>query len=170
MLAKSGYEVVGQDVNAEAIDLARANPMFSNLPSQPTFLVADYENLPFAGEFDAVVFFDSLHHAIDMAAALRRVFRALTPGGIMIASEPGFGHAKQAREVMREFAVTDQDAPPSRTIALGRAAGFAQARIYPHAELLGPALYQPASAFGRILRLLHHTLLARRNGITVLIK
>jgi hypothetical protein len=89
---------------------------------------------------------------------------------MIIASEAGLGHTKQSREVMRAFAVTDEEAPPSRIIALGRAAGFAEGRIYPNAELLGPALYQDVSAFGRIFRLLQHTLLARRNVITVLIK
>src|SRR5262245_54223142 len=63
-LARRGYEVVGTDVSPQAIDLARANPVFCRGPA-PRFLVADSEQLPFAAEFDVVLFYDSLHHAVD---------------------------------------------------------------------------------------------------------
>jgi SAM-dependent methyltransferase len=170
MLAKSGYRAVGQDVNADAIELARANPMFHTLPQPPEFLRADYEDMPFAEEFDAVVFFDSLHHALDLPAVVRRAFHALKPNGVMVASEPGVGHAKQSRGFMREWGVTDRDTPPSLVLAQGREAGFSRGYVYPHAELLGPSLYRPGAWPGRILRILHHTIRARRNGIAVLVK
>src|SRR5262245_12999556 len=57
MLAKCGYEVVGQDVNEKAIELARDNPMFHEVEAKPSFIVSDFEQLDFSDEFDVVVFF-----------------------------------------------------------------------------------------------------------------
>jgi SAM-dependent methyltransferase len=174
MLAKSGYDVVGQDVNEKAIGMARSNPVFRDLPKPPSYVVSDFEHLAFENEFGAVIFFDSLHHALDPRLAISRAFRALKPGGMMIASEPGSGHAKYAKEFAEKWGVTDKDTPPSLVGALGRAAGFSAVRTYPHAETLGPALYQSASGtmawLGRLLRIVHHTALARRNGLIVLVK
>jgi SAM-dependent methyltransferase len=172
LLAKSGYDVVGQDVNAKAIELARENPLFTTLPRTPRFLESDFERLHFRNEFDAVVFFDSLHHSLDMPLAIGKAFDALKPGGILIASEPGAGHARHSREFAQEWGVTDRDAPPSLILALGRAAGFARGRVCPHAGFLGPALYQHRAMSwpNRIARVLYHTIFARRNGIVVLEK
>jgi len=174
ILAKSGYDVVGQDVSTQAIELARSRPMFHTLPKPPTFISSDFEELPFEEEFDAAVFFDSLHHSMDMRLAIGRVYRALKPGGVMIASEPGVGHARVAGEYSREWNVTDQDAPPTLVRRLGREAGFSAARVYPHADFLGVSFYsRRPGLWGRLRRLASPGLdfiTARRNGITVLIK
>ncbi len=79
LLQKRGYEVVGTDVSPDAIDLAEHNRMFFD-GGVPDFLVADYERLPFQSEFDAVVFFDSLHHALDEQAATPRCFSSTETG------------------------------------------------------------------------------------------
>ena len=173
-LAKSGYDVVGQDVNAQAIELASMRGPFRTLPRKPHFVISDYERLPFESEFDAVVFFDSLHHATDIDRAMAGAFRALKAGGRLIASEPGVGHAAASREVVQKYDVTDKDTPPSLTLRVGRKAGFSKGQIYPHAALLGRSLYQKRTGpFGWIesrARAVWHTALARRNGIIVLVK
>src|SRR5262249_11121326 len=137
-LAQRGYDVVGTDVSAEAIAIARSRPPFPDGPS-PSFVVADTEALTFDGEFDAVVFFDSLHRAIDGRAALAGAYRALRRGGMCVALEPGRGHAKKSREIDREFDVTDKDMPPSRICRLGRAVGFTRTRVAPAPQQLGKA-------------------------------
>ena len=139
-LARRGYQVVGTDVSAAAIAIARAHPPFRDGPL-PSFAVADTEALPYDAEFDAVVFFDSLHHATDEAAAMRGAFRALRRGGVCIALEPGRGHAEKSRMVDETYDVTDKDMPPSRIVRLGRAAGFSRSRIAPAPQQLGKALY-----------------------------
>jgi SAM-dependent methyltransferase len=148
--------------------------MFQTLPKTPEFLACDFERLPFENEFDAVVFFDSLHHAVDPGAAISRAFRALKPKGWMIASEPGAGHAEHSREFAQQFDVTDRDTPPSLVLRLGLKAGFSEGRIFPHAELLGPSLYRRNSGLlsrvDGLLRAVFHTVMARRNGIIVLVK
>ena len=139
-LARRGYEVVAADVAPDAIRLARDNPMFQNGPA-PEFLVADSEALPFDAAFDGVVFFDSLHHAVDELTALRCAYRALRPGGVCVALEPGRGHHRKSLEVEAGHDVTEKDMPPSYIRRLGRQAGFTRCRIYPAPQQLGKALY-----------------------------
>jgi SAM-dependent methyltransferase len=146
-LAQRGYDVVGTDVSADAIALARKHPMFAATidgPAPPAFVTADSESLAFAGEFDAVVFFDSLHHAVDDRAAvamLASAFRALKPGGRCVALEPGRGHARRSRAVDAAYDVTDRDMPPAHIRRLGRRAGFGSCRIAPAPQHLGKVLY-----------------------------
>jgi SAM-dependent methyltransferase len=162
---------VSLDVNTKAIELARTNPLFTDSLTRPLFVEGDFETSGFRGEFDAVVFFDSLHHTLDLPRAIRGAFDALKPGGIMIASEPGVGHAQHARDCAERFDVTDRDMPPSLTSRAGRAAGFTDIRIYPQARLLGPVLYDGRMGWaGRLARLAYHTIFARRNGTIVLKK
>src|SRR5947208_15454467 len=94
-LAQRGYDVVGADVSSDAIDLAKAHPIFEH-GRLPDFIVADSESMEFNDEFDAVVFFDSLHHSIDELSALRSACRALRRGGVCVVLEPGRGHAKNS--------------------------------------------------------------------------
>jgi SAM-dependent methyltransferase len=151
-LAQRGYQVVGTDVSADAIAIARAHPTFHDGPA-PSFAVADTEALTYDAEFDAVVFFDSLHHAIDEAAAMRSAWRALKRGGVCIALEPGRGHARKSRAVDAAYDVTDKDMPPSRICRLGREAGFTRSRVAPAPQHLGKALYaRPGSTRFRLLR------------------
>jgi SAM-dependent methyltransferase len=139
ILSKHGYTVVGTDVAADAIDLARSNPVFRGFP-RPEFFVADSDILPFRQEFDAVVFFDSLHHSLDEQAAINSAYRALKPGGLCITSEPGRGHSHRSTEVVDKFDVTEKDMPPSLIRKLARNAGFRRCRVYPRLDLLGRVL------------------------------
>src|SRR5258708_27977111 len=90
------------------------------------FVVSDYEEMPFTREFDAVVFHDALHHAVDEELAVRRAFQALRPGGRCITVEPGDGphNSEHALEAVPPLGVTEEDMPPAEIIDLGRRAGF----------------------------------------------
>ena len=140
--ARRGYDVVGVDIAPDMIihaERLRDQEGLDNLH----FVVADYEEMAFADEFDAAVFYDSLHHAVDEDLALAAVYRALRPGGVCVASEPGKGHADAPTsvEAVRQFNVTEKDMPPERIIAAGRKAGFRHFRVYPHAAQLQSATY-----------------------------
>jgi SAM-dependent methyltransferase len=170
-LARRGYDVVGTDVSADAIALAESHPIFADGP-RPRFLVADSESLTFASEFDAVVFFDSLHHAIDERAALASAYRALKSGGVCIALEPGRGHARRSREVDAAYGVTDKDMPPSRICRAASRAGFSRARVVPAPQHLGKVLYA-RRRFGPLRHLLVQAILLWqrwRCGIAILQK
>ncbi|HEX5271724.1 MAG TPA: class I SAM-dependent methyltransferase [Gemmataceae bacterium] len=179
-LARRGYQVVATDVAPDAIRLARDNPVFRDGPT-PEFRVADSEALDFEAAFDVVIFFDSLHHAVDESAALRCAYRALRPGGVCVALEPGRGHHRKSAEVEAGFNVTEKDMPPRYVRRLGRGAGFTRCRILPAPQHLAKALYagrQPGwlgklLAVGPVRSLVVLGILALRGwycGITVLHK
>lgn len=141
--ARRGYDVVGADIAPDMISHAnhlRDEEGLDNL----RFVVADYEEMDFDGAFDAAVFYDSLHHAVDEDLAVSRVCRALRPGGVCVTSEPGKGHADSpgSIEAIRKFNVTEKDMPPERIIAAGRRAGFREFRVYPNAQQLQEATYR----------------------------
>lgn len=151
-LARRGYHVVATDIAPDAIRLARDNPVFRR-DDAPEFLVADSEALEFESAFDVVIFFDSLHHAIDELAALRCSYRALRPGGICVALEPGRGHHRKSRETAAAYDVTDKDMPPSYIRRLGRKVGFNRCRVLPAPQHFGKALYANQRVTGWLGRL-----------------
>jgi SAM-dependent methyltransferase len=177
--ARRGYEVTGQDIAPDAIRYANRNKAgLANLE----FVVSDYESLPYENAYDCAVFFDSLHHAVAEDAAIAAVYRALMPGGVCVASEPGRGHARssQSVEAVRRFQVTEKDMPPATIIRLGKRAGFRSFQVFPHQRHLSGVLYQPGPGWRRLIRavpgLSHLTLLfvaavyKHFNGIVVMTK
>lgn len=152
LFAQRGYDVVGQDLVPEAIEAGRKLKEDHRLPNLD-FVVADYESLSFENEFDVAVFFDCLHHSLDEVKALNSAYRALKPGGICITSEPGLGHARRSKEVMKEFGTTERDMHPARIIRAGRKSGFRCVGVYPHASELYISLYRTHHA-GRVSQLL----------------
>ncbi len=140
LLARRGYDVTATDVVEDVIRLAEDNPPFRDGPA-PQFVAADSESLDFEAEFDAVIFFDSLHHATDELAALRSAYRALAPGGICVALEPGYGHQLKSRKIATAYDVTEKDMPPAYIWRLGRKVGFANCRMLPEPRHLARALY-----------------------------
>lgn len=145
-LAEVGYDVTGIDIAPEAVAAARDDAALRGLSDRATFVLGDYEDIPAAGSFGAVVFYDALHHAESEHAALRAAYAALQPGGVVIAIEPGVGHADapESRAAVQKFAVHERDMPPGRIIAAGRAAGFVRHLVLPRPYDLNRTVYRPA--------------------------
>jgi ubiquinone/menaquinone biosynthesis C-methylase UbiE len=182
LLQKCGFDVTGIDVSPDAIHLAVEHPLFPDA-AQPTFQVADAENLPFTDEFDAVLFFGSLHHTVDEQAAIDGAYRALKAGGCCITSETGPGHARKSQEVAERFNVTEKDMPPTLIRRLGRRAGFRRVVMHPRADEVGKYLYLGPGAeqrglarwkhlwpFNHLMALAMILFLKRQYGIVVLHK
>lgn len=126
MLARRGFEVLGIDISPEAIAAGTAQRDALGL-NRLQFQVADYEDLSAEpASFDAAVFFSSLHHAEDEAAAMRSAYRLLKPDGMLIAFEPGEGHGgtPSSQHAVKEFGVHEKDMPIAKIIQLGHEAGF----------------------------------------------
>jgi SAM-dependent methyltransferase len=143
LFAKKGYDVVGQDLVREAIEAGRELKLAHGLRNLD-FIESDYESLTFENEFDVVVFFDCLHHAVDETSALASAYRALKPGGICITSEPGIGHARRSAAIMEEFDVTERDMHPAKIIRAAKKCGFKSWNVFPHASYLYISLYRRA--------------------------
>lgn len=86
ILARKGYQVTGVDLSEEM--LTQAQQKVADLEAQPTFLCCPLEQLWLPRGVDlAVCALDSLDYITDPAdckEAIRRVYKALNPGGIFI--------------------------------------------------------------------------------------
>jgi SAM-dependent methyltransferase len=113
------------------------------------------DGVEFKEEFDIVVFFDCPHHAVDEVGALASAYRALKPGGIVITSEPGWGHERRSAAVIAEFGVTERDMHPAKIIRSGKKVGFRTSKVMPRASYLYIALYRQKAQgmLGRLLRI-----------------
>ncbi|MFW6091224.1 MAG: methyltransferase domain-containing protein [Actinomycetota bacterium] len=77
---------VGYDINADALAVGRAEAEHAGL-GNVRFEALDVALLPDDPPFDAVVGFDVIHDQADPAGVLRRVHRALVPGGVFLAMD-----------------------------------------------------------------------------------
>ena len=84
VLAQVAKAVVGVDANPEAHDHARLRYRRPNL----TFERGMVENFGQPGEFDAVVFLQTIEHVQDPQAVLSHFRRLLAPGGVAYVSTP----------------------------------------------------------------------------------
>jgi SAM-dependent methyltransferase len=141
-LAKRGYDVTGIDISEDMILHANLNKQRAEVETAH-FLVGDFEELDWRAEFDAAVFYSSLHHAIDEEQALRAAYCALGPAGVCVLIEPGQGHAQEPHSLhaVQRYNVTEKDMPPGRIIGAGQRAGFRSFRVYPHAPDVKWAVY-----------------------------
>ena len=87
ILARAATEVVGVDVDAEAVLDAQAVA-----PDNADIVAGDLTALPFAdGAFEVCVCFETIEHVDDQATALDELRRVLAPGGLLIISSPNRG-------------------------------------------------------------------------------
>jgi ubiquinone/menaquinone biosynthesis C-methylase UbiE len=83
LLHQSDYEVVGLDISAKQISIARAKH------PEIKFFAGDVENLPFVSEgLDGVLLSGVVHHLPDPRRCAAEVFRVLRPGGRFVAFDP----------------------------------------------------------------------------------
>lgn len=181
MLARRGFDVVGVDISPDMIEAAAAT-FSADDSSSLEFRQGDYELLGEDGTFDAVLFFDALHHAEDERAALACAHQALRPGGVCVVSEPGAGHHRRPASVdaVATFGVTEKEMPPHRVKALAREVGFSQARVFAHVGQLLPLVsgvrradglkgwFLRSSALSPLLVPLMLTVLKRWYGVVLL--
>lgn len=162
--AQSGHDVVGADIAPEAIEAAKAhNQHLDNLE----FICSDYDELGNVGEFDVVVFFDSLHHSENEMDGLLAAYRALKPGGKIILCEPGNGHSKSSWsiEAVQKYGVNERDMPPKLSTKQLKRAGFADVRVYAYPAKAHRALYYQGSG-NKAVRLLRSNAFMR--GVAVM--
>lgn len=136
--ARRGYTVTGVDISPDMVHCAEKLRLAEGLANLH-FEVMDYESCPFTESFEAAVFFDALHHSEDETLALKAVYRALVPGGVCLASEPGLGHATsvESMEAMAQFGVTERDMDPPRIWRAAQQAGFRSHTLFAHTYRLG---------------------------------
>jgi SAM-dependent methyltransferase len=88
LLAVRGARVVGVDISAELLELARKRLEQHNLTQQVELKAGSAHDLPIEDESIDVVFGMAILHHLDLGMASAEVFRVLKPGGRAIFLEP----------------------------------------------------------------------------------
>lgn len=145
-LARAGYSVLGTDCSSEAIELAKSYEHFAQ-EGDLSFQVEDFEKSGFSEEFDAIIFYAALHHTQNLEASLGCAYKALKPGGILLAIEPGSGHGDHADDHATQYDLGDRDMPPKLIKQVAKQVGFSKFQCYQHSGQLYSSLYggQPNS-------------------------
>jgi 2-polyprenyl-6-hydroxyphenyl methylase/3-demethylubiquinone-9 3-methyltransferase len=84
LLAEEGYQVIGCEINSEALEYALLRYEFGNCQ----FVVADGSRLPFNIKFDAIILAEILEHVTHPQEILKECFDHLNNNGIIIISTP----------------------------------------------------------------------------------
>lgn len=88
LLARRGARVVGIDISASLITLARRRLAINGLPGAAAFTVASAHDLPLPDASVDIVFGIAILHHLELAATSHEVHRILRPGGRAIFKEP----------------------------------------------------------------------------------
>lgn len=128
LMARAGYQVTGEDISPEAVRIA--TELGHDLSVK--FKVGDFETQQ-EGDYDAVIFFDCLHHSERPISAIETAFKSLVSGGRLITVEPGWGHhnAPASIKAMQEYGVTERSMPSLYIRHLAKKVGFKKFETYP---------------------------------------
>jgi SAM-dependent methyltransferase len=140
MMARMGVKVIGIDISAEAILLAKEAASRALLGEQTSNLEFHEYNgvsIPWPNEyFDCVVVFESLHHVPNPQTMLNEFHRILFKHGQFGFAEPGGGHrhGTMAERIENQHGILELDLSLEELYRNATTAGFQ------HLEVLIPAL------------------------------
>lgn len=111
ILASLGYHVTAIDPAEDFIDVAKRRLITLNahhkIHGSAEFLCIAVEEFQPSEAFDGAIFYATLHHIVDEVGALRKVYRAFKPGGVLGISEgawiPGGNIERIADKEMSQF-------------------------------------------------------------------
>jgi SAM-dependent methyltransferase len=136
-LNRLGFNTIGLDVSKTSLEYANATfdkHEFYNPLHNYHFLQYDGYKFPISDcSVHYIISFDAFHHVPNQAKILKEMHRALVPGGKLILSEPGTGHAKseQTKDEVRKFNVLERDTNILDFEEKALAAGFREIFLKP---------------------------------------
>jgi SAM-dependent methyltransferase len=133
-LQRLGLRTISVDIAEDMLRIGR-----ERLGNQSALIAGDLEALPLRSECaDKAICLNAFHHLPHPDAALREICRVLKPGGAVVFSEPGIGHANQPHSVHAagEFGVLERDVPVGDLMNQCLGAGFTNVRVKPLAYVV----------------------------------
>lgn len=133
-LQRLNVETVSVDISLDMVRVGRAR-----LPRLPSVVVGDLESLPFRdASVDKAFCLNAFHHVPDAPKALASIYRVLRPGGQVLFSEPGRGHADAdtSHHAEQDWGVLEQEILAGPFLEACAAAGFVDVRLKPLAYVV----------------------------------
>jgi len=136
-LNRLGFNTIGIDVSKTALDYAASQfdkHEFYNPSHNYHFLHYDGYTFPMSDcSVHYIISFDAFHHVPNQAKILKEMHRVLVPGGKLILSEPGTGHAlsEMTKEEVRKYNVLERDTNILDFEEKALAAGFEEIYLKP---------------------------------------
>jgi 2-polyprenyl-3-methyl-5-hydroxy-6-metoxy-1,4-benzoquinol methylase len=158
-LAEAGFSVVGVDLVAANVEVARERAR--RWGSSARFTEGDMDALDLHDEqpFDAALLFDALHHSARQRDVLAGIARHLRPGGVLFVGEPTWLHrlSPNARRTQRELGWLERGLTLRELRRDLAAAGFADVQRF----FQGTRPYRGTGGFaGQLARLVGARVLA----------
>lgn len=125
ILHESGHKVCGIEFNPTTIEQAKLD-----YPG-PGFVFGDILQKPWAGQFDAVVSFETLEHIVEAPQVVASFYESLYPNGILIASVPNENRYKfKPEKFARDFSPHVRHYTPEEFYFLLDKEGFTVTGMY----------------------------------------
>jgi SAM-dependent methyltransferase len=134
LLGRLNRTTVALDISLELLRAGKSRP-----GSGLRAVAGDMEALPFApGVFTKAICLSAIHHVPDIPKAVKEIARVLAPGGMVLFSEPGTGHANAdvSTKAMRDYGVLEQDILVEDFMQACAEAGFGNVRVQPLAYVI----------------------------------
>jgi SAM-dependent methyltransferase len=128
-LCRFNLDTISVDISLDMLRVGR-----DRLGDRAWLIAGDLEQLPLAdASVDKAVCLNAFHHVPNGAAALTEIHRVLRPGGRVLLSEPGRGHAEAATSVdaVHDWGVQERDVIASDLVEACAQAGFARVALKP---------------------------------------
>lgn len=132
-LAKFGCKVTGIDLSSDMTKIAQEKAKRERL-NNVRFIVGDFEDTTLfnEGQFDAVLFFDALHHSANPQRSLNNCYKWLKPFGKILISEPNWEHKFRASTKMttQKYGLKERGFTPTNLVRMLKRSGFKSVTQY----------------------------------------
>ncbi|GEM_PF-1262047 len=135
-LAKLNFKVHCIDISREMIEVTKERAKRENLLKNITFTISDFDTFSSKDKFDAVLFYDCLHHSEDKFKTIKNAYNNLKDNGIVVLFEPNWIHGHKYKNHIDECGRLEQGLFKYKWTKLIKKAGFKKVETFYSIERL----------------------------------